>query len=228
MEPQKKIITFPAAKSPGKSKQKPSGWVLTPDKFLTDKEYDRLLGHVRERRDAALQRGSITAVRDCALVILLAKSGLRIGEAVSLIWSDLYLRSSDGKPPAVLVRRGKGGKSRLVPIGDDLRRELKSWRKAVEARELPTGDDDPVFTSQRGGALSVSGGERIVEGAMKRAGIAGKRNPHRLRHNYGARIYRATKDLRMVQKLLGHSRIDTTTIYAGLFGEDVKDAVERI
>ena len=222
MEARKKVIAFP------KRKRKPAAWVLTPEKFLTDREYDRLLACVRERRDAALQRGSLTAVRDCALVIVLAKSGLRIGEAVSLIWSDLYLWSSDGKPPAVLVRRGKGGKSRLVPIGDDLRREMKLWKKSSQARGHSTGDGDLVFTSQRGGQLTVSAGERIVGNAMRKAGISGKRNPHRLRHTYGARVYRVSRDLRMVQKLLGHSRVDTSAIYAGLFAEDVKDTVERV
>ena len=225
MEARKQVIAFPVSKT---KKSTSSGWVLTPDKFLSDREYDRLVGHVRERRDAALHRGSSQAVRDCVLVVLLAKSGLRIGEAVQLTWGDLYLRSSDGKPPAILVRRGKGGKSRLVPIGDDLRRELKGWKKAVEAGELPVSDDDFVLTSQRGGQLTVSGAERIVSNAMKRAGITGKRNAHRLRHTYASRLYRASKDLRLVQKVLGHSRVDTTAIYADLFGEDVKGAVDQV
>ena len=152
MEAMKKVISFPAKKS-GK-KKKSQEWILTPDKFLTDKEYDRLLAHVRERRDAALQRGTFTAVRDCALVILLAKSGLRIGEALSLTWGDLHLKSTDGRPPAILVRNGKGGKSRLVVIGGDLRREMKLWKRSAEARGLSTGKEALVFTSQRGGQLT--------------------------------------------------------------------------
>jgi integrase/recombinase XerC len=181
-KPAADVIEFPAGKPAAERKAK--AWIQSPDKFLTDREYDRLLGSVRERRDAALQRGAFTAIRDAALVITLAKSGLRIGEAVDLIWSDLHLRSSDGRPPAILVRNGKGGKSRLVVIGEDLRRELKQWREACEARGLPVGPDDLVFRSQRGSGLTVSGAERIISGAMARAGIAGKRNPHRLRHSY--------------------------------------------
>jgi integrase len=208
--------------------RKAKGWVVTPEKFLSDAEYERLLAHVRERRDAALQRGAIHAVRDAALVILLAKSGLRIGEAVALAWGDLQLRSAEGRPPAILVRHGKGGKTRLVAIGEELRRELKRWRQAAEARGQPTGEGDPVFPSQRGGPLSVSGAERIVSGAMARAAITGQRNPHRLRHTYASRLYRACRDLRLVQKLLGHSRVDTTAIYADLFAENVKAAVDKV
>ncbi len=229
MEAKAKVIAFPGETvKRQKSHQKPKGWVLTPSKFLTDKEYDRLLKNVRERRDAALQRGTVTAARDCALVLLLAKSGLRIGEAIKLLWGDVHLRSADGRPPGILVRNGKGNKTRLVVIGEDLRRELKLWKQASEARNLSTGTGDHIFHSQRGGPLTVSGGERIVASAMKRAGITGKRNPHRLRHTYASRLYRATKDLRLVQKMLGHSRADTTAVYADLFCEEVKAAVDRI
>ena len=70
--------------------------------------------------------------------------------------------------------------------------------------------------------------ERIVSNAMKRASITGRRNAHRLRHTYASRLYRASKDLRLVQKVLGHSRVDTTAIYADLFGEDVKGAVDQV
>ena len=113
-------------------------------------------------------------------------------------------------------------------IGNDLRRELKAWKQAAEARGLSTVKDDLVFTSQRGGQLTVSAGERIVGNAMKRTGITGKRNPHRLRHSYASRLYRSSRDLRLVQKLLGHVRVDSTAIYADLFGEDVKEAVDRV
>lgn len=207
----------------------PAGaWVLTPEKFLTDAEHDRLLVHVRERRDAALLRGGTMAVRDAALVVTLAKTGLRIGEAVALSWGNLHLRSTDGRPPAVFVRRGKGGKPRLVLIGDEFRRELRAWRQAADARGISTEPEAPVFPSQRGGALTVSGAERIVGKAMRRAGVQGRRNPHRLRHSYASRLYRESRDLRLVQKLLGHSRPDTTAIYAGIFDEDAREAVNRI
>jgi len=61
--------------------------------------------------------------------------------------------------------------------------------------------------------------EYRVGNAMRRAAITGKRNPHRLRHSYASRVYRVSRDLRMVQKLLGHSRVDTTSIYADIFDE---------
>lgn len=210
------------------AQRKPDGWVLTPEKFLSDSEYDRLLAHVRERRDAALLRGRIMAIRDAALIVTLAKTGLRIGEAVHLTWANIHLRSTDGRPPAVFVQRGKGGKARLVVIGEELRRELRAWRQAAEARDLSVADEAPVFPSQRGGPLTVSGGEKAVGQAMGRAGIPGRRNPHRLRHTYAARIYRATRDLRLVQKLLGHARADTSAIYAGLFDPDVREAVNKV
>ena len=79
-----------------------------------------------------------------------------------------------------------------------------------------------------GGPLSVSGGERINAGAMRRAGIRGRRNPHRLRHSYASRLYRETRDLRMIQQQLGHSRGIPTCVYANLFAEDVKAAVPRV
>ena len=227
MEASRKVIPISRHVKERQPKRR-QGWLLAPEKFLSDAEHDRLLAHVRERRDAALKRGATTAVRGAGLVILLAKSGLRIGEAAALTWGDLALRSQDGRPPAIMVRRGKRGKARLVPIGEDLRRELKLWRQAAEVRGLSVEDTATVFPSQRRGPLTVSGAERIVEGAMRRAGIAGKRNPHRLRHTYASRLYRACRDLRLVQKLLGHSRVDTTAVYADLFSEDVRAAVESV
>ncbi|WP_309227434.1 site-specific tyrosine recombinase XerD [Micromonospora thermarum] len=156
--------------------------------------------------------GAPLALRDRALLEFLYGTGARISEAVGAAVDDL-----DTTEGAVLLR-GKGGRSRLVPIGgyavEALRAYLVRARPALAAagRGTPT-----VFLNARGGPLSRQGAWTILRRAAQRAGLPvdgpAAVSPHTLRHSYATHLLDGGADVRVVQELLGHASVTTTQVY---------------
>ena len=148
-------------------------------------------------------------VRDAAMFELLYSSGLRVGELVALDVSDL---NDEG---LVRVRRGKGGRGRVAPVGSAARTALQKWR-TVRAGFPGASESSALFLSRNGsrlGARSVQG--RLTEWA-KRAGMPGRISPHVLRHSCASHFLQSSGDLRATQELLGHRDISATQVYARL------------
>ena len=135
------------------------------------------------------------AGRNRALVELVYSCGLRSAEAVALDLADV-----DFEQEALRVR-GKGGKERVVPLGEvaalAVSRYIRNARPA-----LARGACDALFLSTRGHRLDTSTLRRLVP------------NPHRLRHSYATHLLEGGADLRTIQELLGHSSLSTTQIYS--------------
>jgi site-specific recombinase XerD len=134
-------------------------------------------------------------LRNHALFELVYSAGLRSREAV-----DLDVAHVDFEQEAVLVR-GKGGKERLVPLGEEaahwLGRYLREARPALVKRS-----EDALFLSARGRRLDTSTLRRLVP------------HPHRLRHAFATHLLEGGADLRTIQELLGHSSLSTTQVYS--------------
>ena len=148
-------------------------------------------------------------IRDKAMLELLYGSGLRVGELVGLNLSDI------DKSQRVVRVLGKGGKTRIVPIGE------KAWQALLTYlphRSLWVEAQDPaVFVSERlGTRISTRTVQLRIKHHAKRAGIAQDLYPHLLRHCFASHILSDSGDLRGVQELLGHSDISTTQIYTHL------------
>jgi integrase/recombinase XerC len=145
--------------------------------------------------------GGATRARDVAILELLYASGLRVSELVGLDLEDV-----DRAAHTVHVR-GKGGKERVVPYGTAAARAL--------ARYLGTraADRGPVFVNTRGGRLTARSVHTIVRRSARAAGIARRVTPHTLRHSFATHLLDGGADLRMIQELLGHSRLSTTQRY---------------
>jgi integrase/recombinase XerC len=142
--------------------------------------------------------------RDRAMLELFYSSGLRLSELVSLRWADIDLQ--DG-----LVRvLGKGGKTRIVPVGRAAVAALKSHQ--TEAAE----DHKPVFCNPRGEPLTARSVQQRVRNAAHQQGIWKRVHPHLLRHSCASHLLESSSDLRAVQELLGHADIATTQIYTHL------------
>jgi len=144
---------------------------------------------------------TIRGMRDRAILELLYATGLRVGELCGLDRSDL-----DRFQGTVRVL-GKGNKERIVPVGDQALRTLDAYL-AVR----PAGDG-PLFQNLRGGRLTVRSVHRIVMARARSAGIARPVSPHTLRHTFATHMLDQGADLRLVQDLLGHSRLSTTQKY---------------
>ncbi len=145
--------------------------------------------------------------RDRAILELLYGSGLRVSELVSLRleqidWNDRFLRVT-----------GKGGKTRLVPLGSAACESLRAY--VARARPLLLGKkrSASVFLSRRGSGLTR---ERVRQILIERAEAAGVRErvfPHLLRHSFATHLLENGADLRVIQELLGHADLTTTQIY---------------
>jgi len=164
-------------------------------------------------------------IRDRALVELIYSTGLRCAEVSALDLTDVDLTEC-----TVFVRCGKGSKQRIVPIGesaaDTLRRYLTYARPLLKNPRIPALFLPSTFRGKLGGRLRTQAIRVVVATAGRKAGIARRVTTHTLRHSFATHLLRAGADLRHVQELLGHSRIDTTECYTHL---DVSDlaAVHR-
>jgi site-specific recombinase XerD len=147
-------------------------------------------------------------LRNRALVELVYSAGLRSREAV-----DLDLADVDFEQEAVRVR-GKGGKERVVPLGEEAAHWLARYLR--EARPaLVRGAQNALFVSVRGARLDTSTLRRIAP------------HPHRLRHAFATHLVEGGADLRTVQELLGHSSLSTTQIYAHVDGKRLRKVYDR-
>jgi integrase/recombinase XerC len=145
--------------------------------------------------------GGAGRTRDLAILELLYASGLRVSEL-----SGLDVDALDRAERTVRVF-GKGRKERIVPYGGPAARAIQAWLD--ERGERP----GPLFTSARGGRLGVRSLHTIVRRSARAAGIARRVSPHTLRHTFATHLLDSGADLRMIQELLGHSRLSTTQRY---------------
>lgn len=144
---------------------------------------------------------TLSGRRDHAILELLYASGLRVAECCGLDLEEL-----DRRHGTVRVL-GKGGKERMVPVGDEA-------LAAVEAYLSLRGEaGGPLFRNVRGGRLTTRSVHNIVRRRAREAGIDRRVTPHTLRHTFATHLLGAGADLRLIQELLGHSRLSTTQRY---------------
>ncbi len=150
--------------------------------------------------------------RDAAVMALLYGSGLRISEA-------LGLRRRDVPSPGagdVLVVTGKGDKTRMVPVLQNVLALIRDYA-AICPHPLPP--HGPIFVGARGGPLKA----RVIQLTMERLrgalGLPDSATPHALRHSFATHLLSRGGDLRAIQELLGHASLSTTQIYTGIDSE---------
>jgi integrase/recombinase XerD len=156
-------------------------------------------------------------LRDRAMLEVLYASGLRISELVGLTTSAVNLRQG------VVRIIGKGGKERLVPMGQEAMRWLE--RYLADGRgQLPGSADSPaLFPSRRGGHMTRQNFWHTIKRYAARAGIGRSVSPHTLRHAFATHLLNHGADLRAVQMMLGHADLSTTQIYTHIAQARLKD-----
>jgi site-specific recombinase XerD len=185
-----------------------------PDASLAPRRPRRLpdapkLEQVEALLDGLGDRGGPLGLRNRALVELAYSAGLRSAEAVGLDVGDV-----DFEQERVHVRRGKGGKDRVVPLGEEAAHWLARYLR--EARpELARDAGSALFLSARGRRLDTSTLRRIVP------------HPHRFRHAFATHLLEGGADLRSIQELLGHSSLSTTEAYSHVDGKRLRRVYDR-
>lgn len=162
--------------------------------------------------DAAGADQTPLALRDRALLELLYGTGARISEAVGLCVDDLE------RDPGTVILHGKGGKSRIVPVGSFARAAVDAY--LVRARPVlaaagrsGTGSGAALLLNARGGRLSRQSAWVILRSVAQRAGVRTEISPHTLRHSFATHLLDGGADIRVVQELLGHASVSTTQVY---------------
>ena len=160
----------------------------------------------RRRGVDEASRAEALALRDAALFEVLYGAGLRVSEACALDRDDLE-RDRYGTW-TVMVRRGKGGKRRVVPLGDAAARALAAWQAARAWAPGPA-----VFVNARGTRLTPRSAQRLTRAWAIAAGVTAPITPHGFRHSFATHLLDGGVDLRSIQELLGHASLSSTQIY---------------
>lgn len=191
----------------------PKLWRRLP-KSLSEKQVEALL----EAPDPETMLG----LRDRAMLETLYATGLRVSELVGLKLGQL---SFDAGVVRVL---GKGSKERLVPLGEEAVAWLTRYLATARSELAGGGKSDAVFITARRGPLTRQAFWQLIKRYGPKAGIAASSlSPHTLRHAFATHLINHGADLRIVQLLLGHSDITTTTIYTHVARERLKQLHAR-
>jgi integrase len=169
-------------------------------RYFTQVELARLISAARKGRYRQ---------RDATLILIMARHGLRVSEAIDLEWNQI-----DFTRAHLHVRRLKGGIASVHPIQGDELRSLRELRRATEGGF--------VFASERGGPMTRSNVSKMIQVAGNRAGLA-YAHPHMLRHTCGHLLADAGHDTRRLQLWLGHKDIKHTSHYSELSAKPFKE-----
>ena len=173
-------------------------WPSLP-RYLSPDEVDRLI----EQPDTTTPLGE----RDRAMLELMYATGLRVSELVALKAADLSLSGG------YLTTTGKGGKQRLVPLGDRAAAAIRHYQQEARPAIARAGSPPRLFLNGRGGALSRVGFWKILKAYVRKAGLRRDVSPHVLRHSFATHLLERGADLRAIQMMLGHADLSTTQIY---------------
>ena len=157
--------------------------------------------------------------RNKVMIELFLCTGLRLSEMLDLQWKDINLMSGQLK-----VVQGKGKKDRILWINEDMLNILRNW-KIEQSNKY--GVVDLVFCSRNKKRLDDKGIRKMIETYSIKAGINKHITPHTLRHTYATDLLRETKNIRLVQKALGHADLSTTMIYTHIVDDEYEDALKN-
>lgn len=179
---------------------------------LTGEEIEALLG--------SPNIATLSGKRDAAMLYTMYACGLRVSELVGLRLPRLALERG------LLSVEGKGGKERMVPIGEAAITQV--LRYLAEVRGVwAKPEDDFVFVTPRGTGMTRQAFWKIVRRYAIATGIAKPLSPHKLRHSFATHLLERGADLRAVQAMLGHADISTTQVYTHVMGDRLRQVHAR-
>ncbi len=192
---------------------------LPPNKFLSPDELQKVVDYASAQAE---KLGSKRAKTDHLIVEIFAGSGIRRAELAGLQIQDLphwHLK------PVLYIRDGKGNVSRPVDISTRLQKHITRY---VEEYRKDAEPDEPLFATFSGahiGAMTIHEKITRIGRALK---LKTSLHPHKFRHSYAIKLYGLENDLLYVSQQLGHSSIETTTIYAKTSTEAARRQVEQM
>jgi type 1 fimbriae regulatory protein FimB/type 1 fimbriae regulatory protein FimE len=193
-KPRLKLVSPPKVKRTVAPPRRRPNAELRPREHLTEREVGKLI-------EAA--KGNRWGQRDCIMLLIAFRHGLRASEVCELRWSDVEFETG-----TLHLRRAKGGSTGTHPLLGD---ELRALRALKREAKSPF-----IFVSERGAPFTVSGLQKMVERAGIEARMPFKVHPHMLRHATGYALANKGTDTRTLQAYLGHRSIQSTVRYTEL------------
>ncbi len=181
--------------------------------YLTIEEVERLL--------AAPDCRQVAGLRDRAILEVLYATGLRVSELCGLTLDDLNLR--DG----FLITRGKGGKERIIPLGEHAKLWIERWMEEGRFEVLKKRNSRALFPGPRGSALTRQAVFQRISAYAVAVGINKPLSPHKLRHSFATHLLAGGADLRSVQSLLGHADLCTTQVYTHVDRSHIREVYDK-
>lgn len=166
--------------------------------------------------------GHRRGIRDRAILEVLYGTGLRVGECARLDVVDLDLAER-----TLLVRNGKGKKDRVVPVGGRAALALELYLREARPLFRRSSHEQALFLSTLGGRLTRSAIEARVRALQKAIASPVWISPHVLRHACATHLLKGGADVRHVQELLGHKRLETTALYTRVSVKDLAEVVAK-
>lgn len=160
------------------------------------------------------------AIRDAAIMEMLYGCGLRVSELVGLSIRDIDMHE------LVVKVTGKGGKQRIVPLGDIARDAVTAWL-ALRPTYNPEKNNTSVFLSARGLRLNPVEVWRVVRKALEHTTESPRKSPHVLRHTFATHLLDNGADIHAVSTMLGHASLSTTQVYTHVSVERLKSAYKQ-
>jgi integrase/recombinase XerD len=185
-------------------RRSPSGSVTQADpRFLSPQASDGV-----EPDEVARLLSATTCVKHRAALSVAYGAGLRVAEVAALKVGDI-----DSERMLIRVERGKGGRYRNAMLSPDLLALLRAWWREGrrQGAMLPGGWLFPGHNPVR--PISTRQLSRVVEEAARAAGITKRVSPHTLRHSFATHLLEDGVDIRVIQVLLGHAKLDNTALY---------------
>ncbi len=170
----------------------------------------------------AAKADDVWGLRDLAILETLYSCGLRVSEVVGLNRGDLDTARG------LVVVRGKGGKTRVVPIGRTALSRIQEYLLRLEENTFfLVRQDAPLFVNKKGGRITRWDIHRIVKAHAKALGLASQVSTHTFRHTFATHLLEGGADLRSVQEMLGHASLSTTQIYTHLAMDKIMDIYDK-
>lgn len=173
-------------------------------KYLNQQEVQRYL--------KVVEKSNVS--RNVLLIKMILNTGMRISEILNVKLDDIDFDSNS------IIVTGKGNKERVVYLKPDISNAIKNQLQGVESEFL--------FCGGQKGHLSTQQAQRIVKDYGEKAELNKKVTPHILRHSFATEMVRKGVNIRVIQKCLGHSNLNTTQIYAGVEDKTMEDAINKI
>lgn len=181
-----------------------------PGYVLTDDEIQRIM----DQPNLSLTMG----IRNRAILEVMYATGIRINELVSL---EVY--HADLKDKVLYIRKGKGRKERVVPLGSRATTYLKEYLEKIRPRHAKKNPRErTLFLTHSGKAIRRGNVQGFIRTYRLDAGIKRPVSPHAFRRTCATHMLRQGADIRYIQKLLGHTRLSTTQVYTRIMPADVK------